>query len=196
MNIQFTPKSVSVYLLLTAFLALILFFATRFLTKGTATEPQDNIQSHTSVTAPEKAVMDNAAEKTSDESADTAPDKTVQQLVETWNRGKPEEIAGLFMADGTLVIPTGSEIQSRDQIQKTISEKRAGVLKETTLSNTVDQVTRPDENTALVQGTYKLEGIKVLGVSTNSTGSYKIRQVKRDGRWFISRAEVIGREKG
>lgn len=196
MNIQFTPKSVSVYLLLTGFLALMLFFATRFLPKGTATEPQDNIQSHTPVSAREKNDAHKAAEKSSAESADPAPDETVQQLVETWNRGKSEEIAGLFMPDGTLVIPTGSEIQTRDQIQKTISEKRAGVLKETTLSNTVDQVNRPDENTALVRGTYKLEGIKVLGVSTSSSGSYKIRQVKRDGRWYISRAEVIGGDKG
>ena len=70
------------------------------------------------------------------------------------------------------------------------------MLKETTLTNTVDELSLPDSNTALIQGTYRLDGIKVLGVSTSATGSYKLRQVKRDGRWFIAKAEVIGRDKG
>jgi uncharacterized protein (TIGR02246 family) len=115
----------------------------------------------------------------------------VGELVRTWNGGNAEQIAGLFAIDGTLVIPSGKQIQTRDEIKKTISEQRAGVLKETTLTNTVDQVSRPDPRTAVVQGTYKLDGINLLGFTTTASGSYILRQVKRDdGRWLIAKAEV------
>ena len=89
-----------------------------------------------------------------------------------------------------MIIPTGTSIQSRSEIEKTIAEKRSGLLKETTLSNTVDEIARPDAETAIVKGTYQLEGIKILGFNTSTTGSYVLRQIKEEGRWLISRAEV------
>jgi uncharacterized protein (TIGR02246 family) len=197
MNIRLTPKSMSFYLLLTALFALGLFFSMRFLPKGTATESENTIVSHTPATKSSQAEnQQTETESKPQDPPEIPPDKAIQQLAQVWNQGSAEEIANLFMTDGTLIIPTGSQIQSRAEIQKTISEKRAGILKETTLTNTVDEITRPDPNTVLVEGTYKLDGIKVLGVSTSATGLYKIRQVKRDGRWFISRAEVIRRDKG
>ena len=82
---------------------------------------------------------------------ETPPDDTVKKLVRTWNQGKVENIASLFAADGTLIIPTGTSIQSRSEIEKMIAEK--GLLKETTLSNTVDEIARPDAETAIVKGT-------------------------------------------
>ena len=112
---------------------------------------------------------------------ETPPDKTVKELVRTWNQGKAESIARFFAANGTL---------SRSEIEKTIAEKRSGLLKETTLSNTVAEITRPDAETAIVKGTYQLEGIKILGFNTSATGSYVLRQIKEEGRWLISRAEV------
>lgn len=122
--------------------------------------------------------------------SEVPPERIVGELVRTWNGGNVDEIARLFAADGTLVIPSGAQIETRDEIKRTISEQRAGVLKETTLTNTVDQVSRPDPQTAVVRGTYKLDGINLLGFSTNASGSYVLRQVKRDGRWLIARAEV------
>ena len=182
---------------LAAFLTLTLFFTARFLRKGTATENELTIASHTPAESEAKEnENDSANSGKTPESADMPPDRTIKELVSTWNRGSADEIAGLFMSDGTLIIPSGSQIQSRDEIRKTISEKRAGVLKETTLTNTIDGVSQPGPDTALVHGTYKLEGIKILGVSTSATGSYRLRQVKRNGRWFISTAELEGRENG
>jgi hypothetical protein len=89
-----------------------------------------------------------------------------------------------------LIIPTGTSIQSRSEIEKTIAEKRPSLLKDTTLSNTVDEIAPPDAETAIVKGTNQLEGIKILGFSTSATGSYVLRQIKQEGRWLISRAEV------
>lgn len=131
-----------------------------------------------------------AEESKSRAQGETPPDETVKELVRTWNQGKVESIARFFAANGTLIIPTGTSIQSRSEIEKTIAEKRSGLLKETTLSNTVAEITRPDAETAIVKGTYQLEGIKILGFNTSATGSYVLRQIKEEGRWLISRAEV------
>ena len=131
-----------------------------------------------------------AEESKSRAQGETPPDETVKELVRTWNQGKVESIARFFAANGTLIIPTGTSIQSRSEIEKTIAEKRSGLLKETTLSNTVGEITRPDAETAIVTGTYQLEGIKILGFNTSATGSYVLRQIKEEGRWLISRAEV------
>jgi len=72
-----------------------------------------------------------AEEGSSPAQGETPPDDTVKKLVRTWNQGKVENIASLFAADGTLIIPTGS-----------------------------------------------------------ATGFYVLRQIKQEGRWLISRAEV------
>ena len=119
------------------------------------------------------------------------PESAGKELVHAWNHNDTKSIAGLFVYDGVLVIPTGSEIHSRDEIQKTISDQRGGILKETTLANTVDEVSNPTADSAIVRGQYRIEGIKFLGFETSATGSYVLRQIKRDSRWLISKAEVI-----
>ena len=73
-----------------------------------------------------------AEESKSRAQGETPPDETVKELVRTWNQGKAESIARFFAANGTLIIPTGTSIQSRSEIEKTIAEKRSGLLKETT----------------------------------------------------------------
>jgi uncharacterized protein (TIGR02246 family) len=122
---------------------------------------------------------------------ETAPETLALELVRAWNRGDAERIAGLFAPNGVLIIPTGSEIRSRAAIKKTISEQRAGLLKETSLTNTIDDVSLPDEDTAVVKGTYRLDGIKLLGLTKSSAGSYVLRQMKQNGQWIISKAEVL-----
>jgi uncharacterized protein (TIGR02246 family) len=122
---------------------------------------------------------------------ETAPETLARELVRAWNRGDAERIAGLFAPNGVLIIPTGSEIRSRAAIKKTISEQRAGLLKETSLTNTIDDVSLPDEDTAVVKGTYRLDGIKLLGLTKSSAGSYVLRQMKQNGQWIIAKAEVL-----
>jgi uncharacterized protein (TIGR02246 family) len=175
-------------------LALVMLFSARFLRQEFATE--DKRISHPPAQNAETNKDSDISKSKTPKPVETPPDGTIEELVRTWNHGNAEDIAGLFTSDGTLIIPTGSQIQSRAEIQKTISEKRAGALKATTLTNTVDEVSRPNSETAVVQGTYKIDGIKIFGFSTSATGSYKLRQIKRHGRWFISRAEVTGRDNG
>jgi len=118
-----------------------------------------------------------------------SPDRTVKELVAAWNQGQGRDIAEMFVSDGVLILPAGSQIQSRAEIEKTIAEKGADILKDTTLSNTVDDVSQTDADSVTVKGTYQIEGIKVLGFAKSAKGSYVLHQVKRDGRWLISRAE-------
>jgi ketosteroid isomerase-like protein len=67
-------------------------------------------------------------------------------------------------------------------------------LKESVLSNTVEDVSLVDANTALVRGKYVLDGMKVMGVKTSPEGSYILRQRKQQGTWKIAKAEVLGKK--
>ena len=120
---------------------------------------------------------------------DEAPASTVKQLVQAWNQGDADKIAELFLSDGVLRLPTGSEIKSREEIKNTIAKHHEGMLKETKLTNSIEGVST-DGDKAVVKGNYQLEGIKVLGLSTTSTGTYEFHGTKRDGRWLIAKAEV------
>ena len=119
-----------------------------------------------------------------------APEATIKELVQAWNKRDSEMIAALFLPDGVLRIPTGSEIRSREEIKNTIAQHQNGMLSETTLTNTVEGISKADENNVVVKGTYQLDGIKVLGFGTKSQGAFEISQTKRDGRWLIAKAEV------
>jgi uncharacterized protein (TIGR02246 family) len=118
------------------------------------------------------------------------PAVTIKDLVQAWNQGDPERLTGLFLPNGVLRLPTGTEIQSRDEIRKAFTEQRNGKLKDTRLSNTVDEVSTSSAESAAVKGTYQIEGVKIVGLNINSTGNYIIEQAKRDGRWFIAKAEL------
>ena len=120
---------------------------------------------------------------------DEAPESTVKQLVQAWNHGDADKIAQLFLPDGVLRLPTGSEIKSREEIKNTIAKHHDGMLKETKLTNSIEGIST-DGNNAIVKGNYHLDGIKMLGFSTDSTGSYEFHGTKRDGRWLIAKAEV------
>ena len=93
-----------------------------------------------------------------------------------------------------MIIPTGSVIRSRGAIRKRVLEEREGRLKDSTLSNTVDDVSLIDANTALVKGQYVLDGMKVIGIATSPAGSFVLRQKRQQGAWMIEKAEVIGKK--
>jgi uncharacterized protein (TIGR02246 family) len=126
----------------------------------------------------------------SDEAAVDKPDRTAKKLTQAWNEGSSREIASLFADDGTLIIPGGSRIQSRSEIAKTIDEKRNGVLSETTLSTTIEDVSQADPQTAIVKGRYQIDGIKILGFSKTANGTFVFHQRKNERQWLISEAEV------
>jgi uncharacterized protein (TIGR02246 family) len=126
----------------------------------------------------------------SEKSSSSPPNTTIKDLVRAWNKGETDDIVGMFSSDGVLMIPTGSQIQSRAEVETILAEQPAGILKDTTLTNSVDDVSQPDADRAIVKGMYQIDGVKILGFTKSETGSYILHQIKREGRWLISRAEV------
>ncbi len=122
-----------------------------------------------------------------------APEAIAKNLALAWNRGDSDAVARFFLPDGVLVIPTGSIIRSRSEIRKKILDERNGRLKGSKLSNTVEDVALIDVSTALVNGKFGVDGMKVLGVSTSPAGTYVLRQKKQKGAWLIEKAEVLGK---
>lgn len=117
--------------------------------------------------------------------------KLVETLVSAWNKNDAETIAKLFLPDAVLITPTGSVVRSRPQIRKRIIDERQGRLKETTLQNTVEDISLLNDNTAVIKGRYRLDGMKILGFKTAPEGPFILRQKKQQGRWMISRAEIL-----
>jgi uncharacterized protein (TIGR02246 family) len=123
---------------------------------------------------------------------EAAPESTIKEFVQAWNKRDLEMIAALFLPEGVLRIPTGAEIRSREEIKNAIAKHQNGMLSDTTLTNTVEGISKADEDNVVVKGTYQLDGIKILGFSTKSTGTFEIFGTKRGGRWLIAKAEVTG----
>jgi uncharacterized protein (TIGR02246 family) len=117
--------------------------------------------------------------------------KAVDNLISAWNKNDPEAIARLFLPNGVLVTPTGSVIRSRSEIRKRVMDERQGKLKDTTLTHTINKVSMLNNGTAVVEGIYQLKGMKILGVEKSPEGSFVVRHKKQQGRWMISKAEIL-----
>ena len=117
--------------------------------------------------------------------------KVVDNLIYAWNKNDTEAIAKLFLPDGVLIIPMGAVIRSRSEIRKRVSGERQGKLKDTTLTHAVNKVSVLSNGTALVEGMYQLKGMRIMGVETSPQGSFIVRHEKHQGRWMISRAEIL-----
>jgi uncharacterized protein (TIGR02246 family) len=117
--------------------------------------------------------------------------KMVDNLISAWNKNDPEAIAKLFLPNGVLVTPTGSVIRSRSEIRKRINHERQGKLKDTTLTHAVKKISMLDNGTAVVEGVYQVKGMKILGVEASPEGTFVVRHKKQQGRWMISKAEIL-----
>jgi len=117
----------------------------------------------------------------------------VDGLVSAWNQHDAEAIAGLFLPDAVLVMPTGNVAKSRSGIRRKLLDEWRGKLRDTTLSHTVEDVAVLDGDTAVVKGRYRLNGLKVFGFDRSPEGAFVFRQKKQHGHWMISIAE-LGRD--
>jgi uncharacterized protein (TIGR02246 family) len=184
--VQQTKNVLSVYLLIFLAIAVTLVLVDTFHREGDLPRK--------SPTEYEKTPHSESQSSSNGESrirkANVEAKETASKFVRAWNQGNSKEIAELFTADAILTMPNGSEIQSKSEIEKEITEKRDGLLSETTLSNAVDEVSQIDVNTAVVKGRYQVTGIKILGLSTEATGTFILRQLNREGKWLISKAEI------
>jgi uncharacterized protein (TIGR02246 family) len=191
---EISSKSWAAFAISAALLLIFAFLGARQFRDRPATEESAQtpaVKSPDETTEAAKQAEDVAPEVwESSAKKDIAPESTVKELVQAWNKRDAEKIAALFLPDGVLRIPTGAELKSREEIRNTIAKHHSGILSETTLTNTVDGISNTDGDNAIVKGTYQLNGIKVLGFSTSSKGTYEFLGTKRNGRWLIAKAEV------
>jgi len=117
--------------------------------------------------------------------------KTVDTVTMAWNKNEPDVIAGLFLPDAVLVMPTGSVVKSRAAIRKRLIDERNGKLKDTTLENRIAAIFFPNSQAAIVRGEYQLHGMKILGFETSPAGKFVFHQRKHQGRWMIAKAEIL-----
>jgi uncharacterized protein (TIGR02246 family) len=108
-----------------------------------------------------------------------------------WNQNDSETLAGLFLPHAVLIMPTGSVAHSRTAIKQRIIDERNGKLKNTTLQNTIAGVAVTGSQAAIVKGNYQLDGMRILGFETSSTGPFIFHQRKQQGRWMILKAEIL-----
>ena len=168
-------------------IAIGLFVTLRFYNEGYS--PRESATESGKTQTPEPQSSTSEESKTARADAE-APNEPARKLVQAWNQGNPKEIANLFTPDAMLTMPNGSKIQSKSEIEKVLVEKREGLLNGTTLSNEIVHVEQIDAKTAVVKGRYQLTGVKILGFSTDAVGTFSLRQLNRDGKWSISKAEV------
>jgi uncharacterized protein (TIGR02246 family) len=182
-----STRARSLKLLMFLAMAALFLLVVRFYPKEDS--PQESPTEYEKTQQSESPVPSDNRSTTGDSNAEM-PNETAKKLVRAWNQGNTREVADLFTSDGTLTMPNGASIHSKPEIAKLITEKRAGPLSEATLTNTVDEVSQRDGKTAVVKGRYQLDGIKVVGFRTAATGTFVLRQIQRDGKWLISKAEI------
>jgi hypothetical protein len=49
----------------------------------------------------------------------------------------------------------------------------------------------PTKQAAIVQGNYRLQGMKLFGLETSPAGRFVFHQRKQQGQWMISKAELF-----
>lgn len=115
--------------------------------------------------------------------------RLVESLNSAWNQNDADRVVELFHPDATLELPTGAVTRSRSGIKQRILAEWAGKLKDTRLDYAVQEIALVGRDTALVKGTDRLDGLKVLGVDKWPGGVF--RHNKHANRRLISRAEVL-----
>ena len=112
-------------------------------------------------------------------------------LVTAWNKHDAETILEFFLPDAVLVMPTGNAARARAGIRERLLKEWSGKLKDRVLSYAVESVSLENNDTAVVKGKYRLEGVKILGFEKAPEGGFVFSHKKDQGRWIIETAELL-----
>lgn len=126
-----------------------------------------------------------------EESADQrVVEEVVRQFVQAWNRDDAEALSLLFTPNGRLTSPRGSTARGRREIRELLMHEHQEIFIGTSLSKTIQTITFPNVDNALVKGKFKLSGLKVfLGFTTAVNGTFTLRLV-REANWLIEDAHI------
>jgi uncharacterized protein (TIGR02246 family) len=115
----------------------------------------------------------------------------VGEFVSAWNRHDTNTLAGLFAPAGRFTSPRGATAKGRHQIVEMLTQEHREIYQGTTLRATIDAVTFPVDDAALVTGSYTLSGIDIaLGLEVSAEGSFDYRLTRRGDHWTIASARI------
>ena len=103
-----------------------------------------------------------------------------------WSSADAAGLAALFATDGDILDPAGVRFHGRDEIQAPYEDLFSGIYQGTTLTVTQSSARFPFEDSAIVQGSYEILGMKSPdGEDMTVKGKYTNLAVKENGEWTL-----------
>jgi uncharacterized protein (TIGR02246 family) len=119
--------------------------------------------------------------------------KQFADFTAAWNRHDVKAMMSIYALDADHIDPDLRMIRGRDQIEKLFEAEQSTVFKEAQASLTVDSVWFVTENVALLDGSYKISGVKNAEGKAlpDSNGHLTGLLLKEGGRWWVAASRAI-----
>ena len=111
----------------------------------------------------------------------------IDSFVTCWDRADAEQLSMLWKADGDIIVPDGSLIRGRHQIENFYAGVFAGGYSASTAIASIDQLRFLSANLALIDGQFTIR--RVLSANNQELpperGFFSIIAQRSSGRWLI-----------
>jgi uncharacterized protein (TIGR02246 family) len=130
-------------------------------------------------------------------STDLKNENTIRKLyadfMAAWNKHQPKEMAAFWAIDGDNMEPDGRHAKGKAEVEKLFTEEQKSVFKDSTINLTIETVWFPDAETALVDGTYTLSGVKDLqgGAVPTRRGHLTAVLIREDNKWMVAAGRAM-----
>ena len=114
-------------------------------------------------------------------------------FTEAWNRHDARAMAQMWALEGDHYEPDGRSAEGRDAVELLFREEQATAFKDSKLELTVDTVWFITPNVALVNGSYKIDGVRIPEGKQISIRKGHLTSVllKEGGRWWVAASRAM-----
>lgn len=137
-----------------------------------------------------RPALGQAARSPDASAATTADEQQIRQavvaFVAQYNAHKPAELAALFAPDARMAYANGSEVNGREEIQRSLAEEFAASPK-SAVSVVVDSIRFLTPDVAVEEGS---TSFFPDGDTLASRGHYTVVHLKKNGRWLMQSVRV------
>ncbi|HYC21733.1 MAG TPA: SgcJ/EcaC family oxidoreductase [Candidatus Bathyarchaeia archaeon] len=130
-------------------------------------------------------------------STDLKNENTIRKLyadfTAAWNKHDPKTMAGFWAIDGDHMEPDGRHAKGKQEVERLFTEEQKTVFKDSTINLTIETVWFPDAETALIDGTYTLSGVKDLqgGDVPTRRGHLTAILIREDNDWRVAAGRAM-----